>query len=461
VLVSLRHRRVTSTVVAARSRTAHDKTDAARVVVTRLRRDRGHHRSVTLNAWFDRIPRIWFDVGVRRVPAFRSIGIIGFHVALGVAIAASLWSGVPLASALGLSAVAALSFFGWGMLRRALTGRESLVLLEYVWAAYGAVAVFAWASSTAMSSTLDVFSVSVPWFLAFGRLGCTTVGCCHGSPATVGLRYGPAHPLPARLVGRRLFPVQLIEALALCVIGTVGMALITRTSGTATVWFLAMYSVIRFGCERLRGDRRPSVKGIPVAQTMCLAQLGASIAASEVWLVAGSPGRETVVALGVLGATVTAGGLLLVSRGRNPLVAQAHLDEVWEKIWTAPCASTSPPTTVATTAAMTMAVTRCRGGRHVSLSHPFHEVLGVALAMGGEGATSARGITHFILRDQSTEQVGERVANIEAMNDREIMQPDKAFGIHEWRSENQVDGARSQESFRLDYFRPTGSSHQI
>ena len=39
---------------------------------------------------------MWFDVGNRRVPAFRSFGILGFHAALLVAIAAALRGGVPI-----------------------------------------------------------------------------------------------------------------------------------------------------------------------------------------------------------------------------------------------------------------------------------------------------------------------------------------------------------------------------
>lgn len=335
-----------------------------------------------MNAWFDRIPRVWFDVGGRRVPAFRSLGILGFHVALVVAILASLRTGLALATVLGLSAVAGLSFFGWGLLRRAVTGRETLVLLEYVWAAYGAVALFAWASGAAVVGLFDVFSVAVPWFLAFGRFGCTAVGCCHGTPAPIGLRYGPAHLLPDRLVGRRLFPVQPIEGIALVAIGLVGMSLVAGPPGRATVWFLASYSVVRFACERFRGDQRPHVWRVSVARIMCLVQTGAAIVASEAWLADGPPGRSAVVGVAVLGGVLFAGLGLMLSQRRNPLLAADHLDEVWDMI-RSHAISATPLKVATTTEAMVVAVSPLQPGWHVSFSHPQQSTLEVALNLGG------------------------------------------------------------------------------
>ena len=74
-------------------------------------------------------------LGARRVPLFRSAGIAGYHVALLVALLAGFQAGVHPIAVLGLSGAAAVSFFLWAMLRRAVTGRESLVLLEHVWVA--------------------------------------------------------------------------------------------------------------------------------------------------------------------------------------------------------------------------------------------------------------------------------------------------------------------------------------
>jgi hypothetical protein len=356
----------------------------------------GERRGVDVNAWFDRVPRTTFDVGFRRVPAFRSLGILGYHLALLTAIFAGLVNGTPLVTTLGLSATAALSLFVWGVLRRAVTGRETLVLLEYVWFAMVCVAGFLWLSDVALRGTLDVFAVAVCPFLACGRIGCTLVGCCHGVPGPIGPRYGPDHHLPARLVGRRLLPVPLLEAVALAVIGAVGFALLREAPGTATVWLLAAYAVVRFGLERLRGDRRPTVAGLPIAKAMCVVQLGGAVALAEAWLVAGPPDRTTWVGLGGLGVALLAG---LAVGGDGPLTSSLHLQRTWDTVveLAERARDEGEPLTARTELGLTVAVSDAGRGRfHVSLSHPEHSALGVGLAL-AEGPVERNGITHLRL----------------------------------------------------------------
>src|SRR5207253_2733687 len=96
-------------------------------------------------------------------------------------------------------------------------------------------------------------------FLAFGRVGCTMVGCCHGRPGRIGLCYREEHAdegFPRYLVGVRLVPVQALESLGVAAIVGVGVALVVAgsTSGTALAWYAAAYAVLRFFLEFLRGD---------------------------------------------------------------------------------------------------------------------------------------------------------------------------------------------------------------
>ncbi len=79
------------------------------------------------------------------------------------------------------------------------------------------------------------------------------------------------------------------------------------------MWFLAAYAVLRFGCEALRGDRRPVVLRLPVPRLMCAAQAGLAVALAEVWLVPGPPGRPLAVA-GVALGVVALAGLILTAR---------------------------------------------------------------------------------------------------------------------------------------------------
>ncbi|MDH3301823.1 MAG: prolipoprotein diacylglyceryl transferase [Acidimicrobiia bacterium] len=375
----------------------------------------GHERGVpTLNAWFDRIPRMTITVGHRTIPAFRSIGIAGYHLAFAAALLTAVRTGFPLLVAVGLSAVAGLSFFGWALLRRAFTGVEFLVRLEHVWVATAMVAVYLWLSDAPVLEGLDVLTVGLAPFLAFERIGCLTVGCCHGTPAATGIRYGPAHDhVPPWLVDRRLWPVPLLEAAGLLAIFAVACALIGSRPGTATVWFLAAYSVLRFGTEALRGDERPHVGPVPVARVMAIMQLGAAI-----WLWDQEVSVDPGLALNEVGASaalavrsapivlaLAAGALLVVARSRhpNPLVDTAHVGETWQRILDGAMAAGSRvgPTPILTTTSEGLDIGVSVIGPdslHVSFHHPDHDTGGLAALLAGEQVTERNGIHHATIR---------------------------------------------------------------
>ena len=351
---------------------------------------------VDLNRVLEELPRLTVDVGHRRVPVFRSLGVIGFQVAVVVVVLGSLRTGVPLATALGVCAVAGASFFVWGLLRRAVTRRERLVLIEYVWVGVGSVAGFLVAAGQPLAAGLDLMAVALCPFLAAGRVGCALVGCCHGVPAGVGLVYGRAHGLPARLTGVRLLPVQLLEAAGLVAIGLAGFALLGGTPGRATVWFLAAYAVLRFGCEALRGDRRPVVLRMPVPRLMCVVQAGFAVALAEVWLVPGPPGRSLVAAGAALGAVTVAGAALTALRGADPLVDPRHLDETWDLVRSlSRQAGPVEPLVAVTSRGMRVAVTVAGEVVHASLSHAEHPTAPVAVGLHLGELLERRGVTHL------------------------------------------------------------------
>jgi prolipoprotein diacylglyceryltransferase len=105
----------------------------------------------------------------------------------------------------------------------------------------------------------DLVVVLTLAFLAFGRVGCFRVACCHGRPARFGVRYTHAHArlgFPRRWVGRPLVPVQLFEAVASAVLAVAGVVLLVRGAapGTATKILIVGYALVRFPLELLRGD---------------------------------------------------------------------------------------------------------------------------------------------------------------------------------------------------------------
>jgi len=338
------------------------------------------------------------------VPFFRSAGLAGYHAALLVALVAGFRAGVNPVVVLGLSAAAAVSFFGWALLRRLVTGRETLVLLEHVWVAGAAVAAFCLAAGVGVLVGLDVLACGLTVFLAAGRVGCFAVGCCYGVPADAGVAYPAGAGLPARLTGVRLLPVQLIEAAALVVIGAVALSLAGGRPGEATVWFLLAYAAVRFGTESLRADERPAVLGLSIPRLMCLLQaLGASILAALA--LPGAGPRVAVCAAAVLVPVSLAGLVLALRRRPTALTRPGALDEAWSVIESLAGArpGAASPAVGTTSAGVLMAVSVMPGADgtddvHVSLSAPgvpADDLLAIGDALVGQDVRPGERAVHF------------------------------------------------------------------
>ena len=167
-----------------------------------------------LNDWLDSLPRPSLFRACRPRPAFGSLGVTGYHAALVVTVGCGLFQGGSLLVLLALSGVCAASFYGWALLRRRIAGRESYVAFEHVWVALLASAGAASLFGAPVLASLDAVSLGLATFLAFGRIGCLSAGCCHGLPSSVGVVYGHEHArqgFSRHLVGVRLFPVQILE----------------------------------------------------------------------------------------------------------------------------------------------------------------------------------------------------------------------------------------------------------
>lgn len=238
-----------------------------------------------LNASFDVIPRVEVRWSGRPQPAFRTCGTVGFGVAVVVAVSAAWLGGRSMPALAEAIGVAALSFFGWALLRRAITGVEQLVLLEHVWIALLSVAFLLRVQRLPIAATLDPFCAGLAFFLAGGRAGCLLVGCCHGHPSTIGIRYPRGHAkqgFPDYLTGIRLFPVQLLEFTGLVVIGvTTFMIVPFAAPGRALLWYLFSYALLRFALEELRADERPHLLSMSVPRWMCLGEFAFTLALTQ------------------------------------------------------------------------------------------------------------------------------------------------------------------------------------
>jgi len=260
-------------------------------------------------------------------------GILGTALALGLSwrLGLSLW----ITAGCALAAVAAA--LGEALLEKVVTGEERLVNYHQQIAAFGICAAGLALSGAPVPAYLDVVAMGVALFLACGRVGCLTAGCCHGRPARWGIRYGAVHAaegFPAALVGVRLFPVQALESfwcLGIAVSGSIWLWS-GAPPGSVWSWHAMAYGLGRFGFEFLRGDaERPYRWGFSEAQWTALLTVAGVIGLEMMgWLP-----RQLWQWGGLLGLVVVMAGVSLYTR-RNPeyerLRQPRHLYELAEAL---------------------------------------------------------------------------------------------------------------------------------
>lgn len=369
---------------------------------------------MAINAWLDALPRTRLGRLSREVPAFRTCGIVGFHLALVTLFAGGLLTGRSLLVLALLALVCAMSFFAYAHLRRALVGRELIVLLEHVWFAQLCVASALWGLGEPLPPYLDLIAPPLAFFLACGRVGCLLCGCCHGNPSSLGIVYPESHVddgFARHLVGVRLFPVALVECAGLVLIGVTGfVALPFAAPGRVFLWLLIGYAVLRFGLEGLRGDARPHALGLSHARFMSLAEFALALALAERWNGRVFGAREA--ALGLLLAALLVGCLALrhFLDPRRKLLTPEHLREVRERVTEVADERESGPAESglarrATSRGVGVAVSPAPRGWHVSLSlrarlaHPrllCEIAVGALPELQAESAhLGARGVLHL------------------------------------------------------------------
>lgn len=215
-----------------------------------------------INRGLDRLPRPTLGIGGLRVRSY-AVCVIGGVIA-GAATAVTLaWrSGLSLAAISALAALAVLVALALAVATRWIRGFETFTFYHYQIATLLACASSLAALGSDIGAYLDVLAVGLATTQAFGRLGCLLAGCCHGRPATLGIRYDHRHValgLPRYRVGARLLPVQLIESAALFALAAGGIAALAAAlpAGTVVAGYLVAYALLRIALETLRGDERP------------------------------------------------------------------------------------------------------------------------------------------------------------------------------------------------------------
>ena len=107
---------------------------------------------------------------------------------------------------------------------------------------------------------LPIFACITPIIHGFGRLGCLCAGCCYGIPYEGFCAVHYHNPISTVQSEIGIFPVQLLEALLLLILGMILVLLRLKMQKSLhkDIFFifayLVPYAVIRFFLEFLRGD---------------------------------------------------------------------------------------------------------------------------------------------------------------------------------------------------------------
>jgi prolipoprotein diacylglyceryltransferase len=238
---------------------------------------------------------------------------IGLAMGLGAAAGLSPW----VAGGVALAGTLACGLIGLGKL--ALTGVESYTFYHYQAGVLATATALLALTRQPVLPYLDVIALALAAALACGRFGCQAAGCCHGRPHAWGVCYRErpyrALGFTPHLLGVRLFPVQLAEALWLLAIVLSGgaMLLAGRPSGSVLAWYVLGYALGRFCLEFWRGDGgRPFLAALSTAQWTCLVWSGGTVAAQWIGLLPFAPWHLALAGGGAAAA------LLSLRRGRAP-----------------------------------------------------------------------------------------------------------------------------------------------
>jgi hypothetical protein len=212
-----------------------------------------------------------------RISAYHLCGVVGWIAGISLALVLTAGQSLPLWMT-GLLAVESIAtFLALVLAVKVVSGEENIVYYDHEIAVVSVSALTVWCLGAPVLPYLDAVMLGLGLFLACGRVGCFLVGCCHGQPHRWGVCYGLEHAdagFARHLVGVRLFPIQLVEAVIVLATVVVGTILVLRgaPAGTALAVYSFAYGTVRVALEFVRGDSiRPYWHGVSEAQWTSLA----------------------------------------------------------------------------------------------------------------------------------------------------------------------------------------------
>jgi hypothetical protein len=231
--------------------------------------------SATFNRLLDKLIRPEVHLFGLTRSTYLVCGYIGLLLGVLLAISLAMYQGLLL-WVMGVAVLTAvLTFLGLAMFVKILTGEEIIVCYHHQIAVLVTMSLVLWLLGQPVLPYVTPNMLGVGVFIAFGRIGCLMVGCCHGRPHHCGVCYRQEHAnvgFTNYFVGVRLFPIQAVASLLLFlnVLGGSIMVLLGQP-GLALAWYALVYSLGRFYIEFFRGDPTRSYRwGFSEAQWTAL-----------------------------------------------------------------------------------------------------------------------------------------------------------------------------------------------
>lgn len=255
-------------------------------------------------------------VTARQISTYTIFGFAGYGAANLLAIVLGVVWELTLAERLITFFAPPLAFLIVVTIASAIAKTERIVFYQTACAGLCSVVAAGAIAGARVPVMLDVATLGIGTFLVFGRIGCLSVACCHGTLGR-GVVYGPAHVAAgfwARWSGRPLWPVQAVESVASAALVAVALGL-GDAPGEPTAIYLAGYAIVRFGLELVRGDgARPYAWGLSEAQWVSLA----TVIAVALW-------QGGLLALLAAGLVAIAAALVIATRRDRELFQPPHL----------------------------------------------------------------------------------------------------------------------------------------
>jgi prolipoprotein diacylglyceryltransferase len=222
----------------------------------------------------------------KSIRAFHFFGVLGFIIGTILGAVLCYFLKLSIATILLMSLTAAITFFILAILAKIITGEETIVYYHHEIAILITCSIVLKILNFPVLVYLDITILGIATFLAFGRIGCFNVGCCHGKPFKKGVVYGHKHVqsgFTRYYEDIPLFPVQLIESAFVFIVVITGTLLLLKKTqpGTVLLVYTVIYGSFRFVVEFFRGDpERPYWKGLSEAQWTTLLLITVSLVLS-------------------------------------------------------------------------------------------------------------------------------------------------------------------------------------